>query len=121
MPFIEVTDHGPSEQIREVASRHMTDGLCQAFAIKPEIVTVYYNSMGHYSYAHAGKYGKYAENIRIFIKVHAFPRGAELKADAAQRITDAVVAAYGASPKDVIVYFFDTAPADAFHGGTASG
>lgn len=120
MPFIEVSDHGPGEQIREFASHHMTDGLCQAFAIKPEIVTIYYNSMGHYSYAHAGKYGETAENMRIFIKVHAFPRSAQLKADAARRITGAVVTAYGAAPKDVIVYFFDTAQADAFHGGAAS-
>ncbi|EPX85664.1 tautomerase family protein [Salipiger mucosus] len=121
MPFIEVTDHGPSEQIREVASRDMTDGLCQAFDIKPEIVTVYYNSVGHYSYAHAGKYGENAQTLRIFIKIHAFPRDGAAKAAAARSITDAVCSAYGSTPKDVIVYFFDTLPSDAFHAGQAAG
>ncbi|MCD1617721.1 4-oxalocrotonate tautomerase family protein [Salipiger manganoxidans] len=121
MPFIEVIDRDAAKEIREVATRDMTDGLCQAFGIKPEIVTCYYFSAPHYSYGHAGKYGEFAENFRIFIKVHAFPRPPEAKAEAARALTDAAVAAYGTDPKQVIVYFFDRDPADAFHGGMASG
>ncbi|WP_172329588.1 hypothetical protein [Mangrovicoccus sp. HB161399] len=121
MPFIEVTDSGPDQEKRAVAASGMTDGLCQAFGIKPEIVTVYYNSAPCYSYAHAGIFGENAEIFRIFIKVHAFPRDAAMKAEAARAITDAAVAAYGAAPKEVIVYFFDTLPSDAFHAGTAQG
>jgi len=120
MPFIEVTDSGPGPEIRELATRSMTDGLCQAFAIKPEIVTCYYNSTPYYSYGHAGKHGKKAEIFRIFIKVHAFPRDASVKAEAARLITGAVVEAYGAAPKNVIIYFMDRAPEDAFHAGIPS-
>ncbi len=120
MPFIEIIDRDATEEIREVATKGMTDGLCQAFGIKPEIVTCYYFSAPNYSYGHAGKYGENAENFRMFIKVHAFPRAQEAKENAARAITETAVRAYGASPKDVIVYFFDRAPSDAFHAGVAS-
>ena len=121
MPFIEVTDTGPDRRIREIATKTMTDGLCAAFAIKPEIVTCYYISAHDYSYGHAGKHGKSADSFRIFIKVHAFARAAEAKAMAARLITDAVANAYGAPPKNIFVYFIDRAPEDAFHGGVACG
>lgn len=120
MPFIEVTDAGPAHEIRELATRTMTDGLCQAFSIKPEIVTCYYNSAGNYSYGHAGKHGKDAETFRIFIKVHAFPRSATAKGRAAGLITEAVTRAYGIRPGNVIIYFMDRAPEDAFHAGLPS-
>lgn len=120
MPFIEVTDSGPALEIRALATRTMTDGLCQAFSIKPEIVTCYYNSAPDYSYGHAGNHGKDAENFRIFIKVHAFARDTLAKGQAARLITDAVAAAYGAAQGDIIVYFFDRSPEDAFHGGKPS-
>ncbi|MEI4472899.1 tautomerase family protein [Frigidibacter sp. MR17.24] len=120
MPFIEVIDRDASQETRALATRSMTDGLCAAFAIKPEIVTCYYFSAPDYSYGHAGKHGADAENFRIFVKVHAFPRPQEAKAAAARSITDGVVAAYGATPKDVIVYFLDRDPSDAFHAGLAS-
>jgi len=120
MPFIEVTDSGPSPEIRELATRSMTDGLCQAFAIKPEIVTCYYSSAPDYSYGHAGKHGKTAKIFRIFIKIHAFPRDAEAKGEAAGLITSAVAEAYGADAKNVIIYFMDRLPQDAFHAGLPS-
>jgi len=44
-----------------------------------------------------------------------------MKAQAARTLTDAVVGAYAAEPKDVIIYFFDTVPSDAFHAGIAQG
>lgn len=120
MPFIEVIDHGTSPETREKASASMTEGLCTAFGIEPEIVTIYYFSTDLYSYAHAGKQGDSAKNFRIFVKVHAFPRPPEMKADAARRITEGVAQAYRAHPKDVVVYFFDTAKHDAFHAGIAA-
>lgn len=120
MPFIEVTDSGPDQEIRAVATQTMTDGLCQAFAIKPEIVTCYYNSAPHYSYGHAGKHGEHAEIFRIFIKVHAFPRSAEAKGEAARLLTDSVAAAYGTSPKNIIIYFMDCPPEHAFHAAIPS-
>ena len=120
MPFIEVHDFEPARQVRENATKTMTDGLCEAFGIKPEIVTVYYFSTSDYCYGHAGKYGNAAEKLRIFVKVHAFPRDASLKGRAAENMTRAIVDAYGADPKDVIVYFIDRDPADAFHAGKPS-
>lgn len=120
MPFIEIIDRDATQEIREVATKDMTDGLCQAFDIKPEIVTCYYFSTPDYSYGHAGKYGENAENFRVFIKVHAFPRPQNAKETAARAITEAAVRAYGVTAKNVIVYFFDRAPSDAFHAGVAS-
>ena len=120
MPFIEVIDRDAAKEIREVATRDMTDGLCQAFGIKPEIVTCYYFSAPANSYGHAGKFGTSAEIYRIFIKVHAFPRPQKAKAEAARAITAAAVKAYNADPKHVIVYFCDREPSDAFHAGVAS-
>ncbi|MTH79081.1 hypothetical protein [Paracoccus aestuariivivens] len=120
MPFIEITDSGPAQEIREIATRTMTDSLCQSFAIKPEIVTCYYNSAPDYSYGHAGKHGKYADTFRIFIKVHAFERSASAKGQAARLMTQAVAEAYGIEPKNIIIYFMDRAPQDAFHAGIPS-
>lgn len=120
MPFIEITDSGPDRETREIATRTMTDGLCRAFSIKPEIVTCYYNSAPNYSYGHAGKYSDNAEIFRIFIKIHAFPRDATAKGSAAQLITASVMGAYGVDAKNVIIYFMDRLPEDAFHGGLPS-
>lgn len=120
MPFIEITDADPGPQIREKATQTMTEGLCQAYSIKPDIVTCYYFSASDYSYGHAGKYGVNAENFRIFIKLHAFPRDADAKRVAAKLITEAVCAAYGAASSDVVIYFMDIPPQDAFHGGQTS-
>lgn len=120
MPFIEITDSGPDQQIRAIATRTMTDGLCEAFGIKPEIVTCYYNSASDYSYGHAGKHGKFAEIFRIFIKIHAFPRDAGAKGRAARLITDAAVRAYGSDAKNIVIYFMDRTPEDAFHAGVPS-
>lgn len=119
MPFIEITDSGAGRETREIATKTMTDGLCAAFAIKPEIVTCYYISAPDNSYGHAGKHGKSAEPFRIFIKIHAFPRAPAAKAEAARLITDAAARAYGADPRNIIIYFMDRAPEDAFHGGVA--
>lgn len=121
MPFIELYDFEPAPEVRAVATRRITDGLCSAFGIKPEIVTIYYLSTPHYSYGHAAKHGTSAEKFRIFAKVHAFPRDQAMKQQAACEITDAISAAYGASPDDVVVYFFDRSPADVFHAGKPAG
>ncbi|MBT9386630.1 tautomerase family protein [Pseudooceanicola sp. CBS1P-1] len=120
MPFIEIIDRDATEEIRELATEGMTEGLCEAFGIAPEIVTCYYFSSPNYSYGHAGKYGDKAEIFRTFIKIHAFPRPQEVKAAAARALTSAVVDAYGVSPKSVVVYFCDRDPGDAFHAGVAS-
>lgn len=120
MPFIEVFDRDATQETRALATADMTDGLCEAFGIKPEIVTVYYFSIPENSYGHAGKYGEDAETFRIFVKVHAFPRAQEAKAAAARSITEGLRRAYGVQPKGVIVYFCDRNPEDAFHAGVAS-
>lgn len=120
MPFIEVHDFEPSPETRESATKLITDGLCSAFGINPEIVTIYYYSTPHYCYGHAAKHGSNAEKFRIFAKVHAFPREHGLKRQAAENMTRAIATCYGADPGDVIIYFFDRDPADAFHGGKPS-
>ncbi|MBN9673914.1 hypothetical protein [Roseibium aggregatum] len=120
MPFIEVIDQDATEEMRELATSGMTEALCDAFKIKPEIVTCYYFSAPNYSYGHASKFGRNAENFRMFIKVHAFPRPQASKNEAARTMTEAVERAYGIDPKHIIVYFCDREPSDAFHAGLPS-
>lgn len=120
MPFIEIIDRDATHEIREVATHNMTQALCDAFEIAPEIVTCYYYSAPHYSYGHAAKYGDSAEKFRIFVKIHAFRRPQKAKNDAALAVTAAVVGSYGVTADQVVIYFMDRHPSDAFHAGLPS-
>lgn len=120
MPFIEITDAGNSNKIRKIATRSITEALCEAYEISPEIVTCYYQAAPKDSYGHAGNFGNDAEYFRIFVKLHAFPRPQQAKEKAAKLITEALSRTYDTDPKHVALYFMDRNPSDAFHAGLAS-
>lgn len=118
MPFIEVFDFDATPQQRETATRTLTDGLCTAYGITSEIVSVYFFDIGVNSYGHAGLFGEDAATRRIFLKVHAFGRSEFCRDRAAQELTRAAMHAYDPpSPKHVVVYFLDRDPSQVAHGG----
>lgn len=117
MPFIEVFDFNATQKQREAATSKLTEALCKAYGITSDIVSTYFFDVGGKSYGHAGKIGEEAEIKRIFIKLHAFPRSAEHRENAASRMTQAAVEAYNVKPRAVVVYFFNRTPDEASHGG----
>ncbi len=117
MPFIEVFDFDATPAQRETANHLLTDALCGAYGISPEIVSAYFFDVGDHGYRHGGKFHEKAAIRRIFIKLHAFSRSHEARCEAAELLTGAAVRAYGVAPKAVVVYFLDRAPDEAAHGG----
>jgi len=118
MPFIEVFDFEATPTQREVATKRLTEGLCMAYDISPAIVSIYFFDVSARGYGHAGQFHDQASVNRIFIKIHAFRRTEADRMEAATRITDAAMQAYGAtSPKQIVVYFLDRDPSEVSHGG----
>jgi phenylpyruvate tautomerase PptA (4-oxalocrotonate tautomerase family) len=117
MPFLEIFDFEATPEERCEATELMTDSLCEAYDIAPEIVSAYFFDIDETSYAHRRTYGYSAEIKRIFVKVHAFRRPIELRRKAARMLTDALVAAYGVPDKAIAIYFFDRDPDEVSHAG----
>jgi phenylpyruvate tautomerase PptA (4-oxalocrotonate tautomerase family) len=117
MPFLEVFDFAEQVEAREAAGRRMTETLCEAYGIKPEIVTCYFVGFSANAYVHAGKKSEKLEDKRIFIKVHAFARSVDLRRVAARTMTEAAAAAYGVPASAIAIYFFDRSAEDVAHGG----
>jgi hypothetical protein len=117
MPFLEVFDFAEQVEAREAAGRGMTEALCEAYGIKPDIVTCYFVGFSAEAYVNAGKIPDRSEDKRIFIKVHAFARSIDLRRVAARSMTDAAAAAYGVPASAIAIYFFDRAAEDVAHSG----
>jgi len=120
MPFLEVFDFDASAKQRRQAAEAMTDSLCSAYGISPDIVSCYFLDVGGGSYAHDREFGEKAGEKRIFIKVHAYRRSLEQRRAAASSLTRAAADAYGAAEKSVVVYFLDREPDEVAHGGALS-
>ena len=117
MPFLEIFDFTDEPEKREAAGHSMTEALCCAYGIKPDIVTCYFLSFGQQAYMHAGKSSRARAEKRIFVKVHAFQRSLDLRRKAARAMTDAAALAYGVDASTVAIYFFDRATEDVAHNG----
>jgi phenylpyruvate tautomerase PptA (4-oxalocrotonate tautomerase family) len=118
MPFIEVFDFDASPEQRKTATRTLTDGICAAYGIASEIVSVYFFNLGVNDYGHGGAFGADATMRRIFLKVHAFGRSEGARRLAAEALTRAAMQAYSPpSPKHVVVYFMDRDPSQVAHAG----
>ena len=117
MPFLEIFDFTDEPEKREAAGRSMTEALCEAYGIKPDIVTCYFLSFGYQAYMHAGKFPGTPAEKRIFVKVHAFQRSLGLRRRAARVMTDAAALAYGVDAATVAIYFFDHATENVAHNG----
>lgn len=117
MPFIEVLDFDPGRSRRKRAAIEVTKAVCRGFDVEPDIVTIYFHTVGMDGYSHDGKFGIQAARRRIFVKVHAFERTREKRAFVAESITDAIATAYGTDRGDVSIYFFPRQVDEASHGG----
>lgn len=95
----------------------MTEGLAAAFGIAPSIITVYFQPVDRGLYVHAGAAAAPQEAMRVFIKVHAFPRDVAMKRPAAASMTQAYAQATGVPPKSIAIYFLDRPAEDVAHGG----
>lgn len=121
MPFLEVNDFSGdgecSRARRREAARLMTDALASAYDIAPEIISTYFQAFPGEGYAHAGVCPAPEAKRRIFIKIHALRRDVARRSRAADLVTRAAVAAYGAAPKSVVVYFLERSPDEVAHAG----
>jgi phenylpyruvate tautomerase PptA (4-oxalocrotonate tautomerase family) len=117
MPFFEIFDFRATPAQRKAATELLTAALCEAYAIKPDIISAYFIDVGDRSYGHEGFFDEEATENRVFIKVHAFRRPDQLRRVAARMLTQAVAAAYGTPTKAVAVYFFDRDPDQVAHDG----
>ncbi|GGE41327.1 hypothetical protein GCM10007276_18400 [Agaricicola taiwanensis] len=117
MPFFEVFDFGATPQQRAAATRLMTKALCEAYDIKPDIISAYFLDIGPNSYGHEAIFGESAAEKRLFVKLHAFRRPDQMRRTAARSLTDALAKAYGAPSKSIAVYFFDRDPDQVSHDG----
>lgn len=116
LPFIEIWGFDQNDATRQRLSRDLTDALCRAFDIAPDIVTLYFQTLQPRDYAHAGVHSPEG-SARTFIKVHAFARPVARKRAAARALCEAAAAALGVPAHDVILYFFDRPAHDVAHGG----
>lgn len=120
MPYVEILAPPlPAERRQQVASA-VTEGVCRAFAVGPETVTLYFLDIAPGAYAHAGVMGGPPEEQRIFVKVHAYRRGIAARRDAAAAVTAPLATLYGTTPKALAVYFLDRATDEVAHAGLLS-
>lgn len=117
MPFLEVFDFEAPPTVRKAASERATEALCEAFDVGPETVSIYFFAIAPEAYAHAGKFGQTAESKRIFVKIHAYSRNRAQRSAAAEKVTQALAAAYRTTPKAVVIYFFERATHEVSHAG----
>lgn len=117
MPFLEIFDFDAQPATRKMATERATAALCEAFAVEPETVSLYFFAIAPEAYGHAGKYGDEAEAKRIFVKLHAYGRSRALRSAAAAKVTEALAAAYGTTAKAVVIYFFERDPNEVSHAG----
>ena len=117
MPYVEILAPSlPAERRQQVAIA-VTEGVCQAFSVGPETVTLYFLDIAPSAYAHAGVMDASPEEQRIFVKVHAYRRGIAERRHAAAALTAPLAALYGITPKALAVYFLDRATDEVAHAG----
>lgn len=115
MPFLEILVPDPLWTAVRSAAPAMTHALVSAWGISPQIVTTYLHRVADDAYLHAGA-GR-PDTHRVFVKLHAFRRSEEARADAAAALTEPLVAA-GLRPGDVIIYFMDRTADEVAHSGS---
>lgn len=124
MPFVELLAPPASPAVRLRATRAVTQGLCEAFAVSADIVTLYFLDVPPDAYAHAGSLGTgdgaEGRAQRLFVKVHAYRRGAAARRRAAGLIGPALAAAYDVPDAAVALYFLDREPDEVAHAGRLS-
>ncbi|MBP0495331.1 tautomerase family protein [Pararoseomonas indoligenes] len=120
MPYVEILAPPILAEGRQKVATAVTDGLCDAFSVGPETVTIYFLDIAPGAYAHAGTMGALPEEQRIFVKVHAYRRGIPERRKAAAALTEPLATLYGTTAKTLAVYFFDRARDEVAHAGLLS-
>ena len=116
MPFLDITvfEHSPAQ--RAALAEQVTAALTQSWGISADIVTLYFQILREGECAHAGAVVPSA-SARVFIKVHAFPRGIAHKREAAGLMTQACAQVLQIPSKSVAIYFLDRERHDVSHAG----
>lgn len=120
MPFVEILAPPlPTESRRQVV-RTVTEGICKAFSVGPETVTIYFLDIASGAYAHAGALGTTTGEQRVFVKVHAYRRDIPARREAAAALCAPLATLYGTAAKALAVYFLDRAKDEVAHAGILS-
>jgi len=118
MPFVHVlSPAGASSAQKRRLIAGITDALCEAYDITPDIVTIYVAGVAPEDYGHGGRQGGEAGLCRPFVQVHALARPIEKRRLCVQKLTDAVAAALDLPPSVPAVYLFDSPSDHIAHGG----
>ncbi len=108
MPFLLVHSLPiPSEQ-KKILIKELTEAICFAYEIKPDIVTIYILEFTNENYGHGGLVGLEGQEKRVFIQVHAFERSLEKKRSLVKHIAETVSGVFGISIEDVAVYILES-------------
>ncbi|MBP2151004.1 hypothetical protein [Xanthobacter flavus] len=125
MPFLEVNDFpgadGRAPAARAEAARRMTAALAGCWGIDPAIISCYFQLYPADAYAHAGEMPPPADTRRIFVKLHAIARTADMRRAAAAAVTRAAAQSYDVPDKAIVIYFFERTVSEIAHGGVLEG
>ena len=108
MPFLLVHSLPISSEQKKVLIKELTEAICIAYEIKPDIVTIYISEFSNENYGHGGFTGLESQEKRVFIEVHAFERPLEKKRSLVKHIAEAVSGVFGISIADVAVYILES-------------
>ncbi len=120
MPYVELLAPPLPAGRRQQVATAVTDGICRAFSVGPETVTLFFLDIAPEAYAHAGLMGALPQEQRILVKVHAYRRSIPERRAAAAALTAPLAALYGAPVAALAVYFFDRAKDEVAHAGLLS-
>jgi phenylpyruvate tautomerase PptA (4-oxalocrotonate tautomerase family) len=120
MPYVEILAPPIPADRRQKVAIVVTDGICRAFSVGPETVTIYFLDVAPGAYAHAGLMGGLPEEQRVLVKVHAYRRSIAERRCAAAAVSAPLAEIYNTTPRTLAVYFFDRAKDEVAHAGLLS-
>ena len=116
MPFLLVHSLPIYSEQKKILIKELTEAICFAYEIKPDIVTIYISEFANENYGHGGHTGLEGIEKRVFIQVHAFERSLEKKRSLVKHIAQTVSGVIGISITDVAVYILESEQQNASQG-----
>ncbi len=116
MPFVELLAPPVDDATRQHVATAVTQAVCDAFAVGPEIVTIYVLPVAPSCYAHAGRLAAAGPQC-VFVKVHAYRRTADARRRLAAAMTAPLARLFGIPDAAVVLYFLDRAKDEVAHDG----
>ena len=119
MPYLEILAPRASDSNKRTASRALTDGVVESFAVSPSTVTLYFLPVEAANYAHEGHLGHDGggEGQRVFVTVHAYRRTIAERRALAAAITQPLAECFATSSHNVAIYFLDRDRDEVAHDG----